>query len=57
MANHQPSNVGNGPPSGGMGGQHSQGAQGTAPTQSMSQQNLNQIVRLSILFARGLNLV
>jgi hypothetical protein len=50
MANHQPQNAGNGPPSAGMGIQHGQGGQGApAASQNMSQQNLNQIVRNPIL--------
>lgn len=42
-------NTANGPPSGGMGMQHGQAAQPPAPAQSMSQQNLNQIVRTAFL--------
>jgi hypothetical protein len=47
MSSHQPQGPGNGPPSAGMSMQHPQGAQQPPPpAQSMSQQNLNQIVRL-----------
>jgi transcription initiation factor TFIID subunit 5 len=50
MSNHQPQSGGNGPPSAGMGMQHQQAGQGPSqPAQTMSQQNLNQIVR--VLFA------
>lgn len=46
MSNHQPQSAGAGPPSAGMGMQHGQGGQGPPqPSQNMSQQNLNQIVR------------
>ena len=47
MSNHPPQGSGNGPPSAGMGMQHQQGGQGPPPqAQTMSQQNLNQIVRI-----------
>jgi hypothetical protein len=50
MSSHQPQGPGNGPPSAGMSMQHQQGIQQPAPpSQSMSQQNLNQIVRLCLL--------
>jgi hypothetical protein len=50
MSSHQPQGPGNGPPSAGMSMQHPQGAQQPQqPAQSMSQQNLNQIVRLYLL--------
>ena len=46
MSNHQPQSAGAGPPSAGMAMQHGQGGQGPPPpSQNMSQQNLNQIVR------------
>jgi hypothetical protein len=55
MSSHQPQGPGNGPPSAGMSMQHQQGIQQPpAPSQSMSQQNLNQIVR-SYLFDVYLN--
>jgi hypothetical protein len=50
MSSHQPQGPGNGPPSAGMSIQHQQGIQPPPqPSQSMSQQNLNQIVRLCLL--------
>ena len=50
MSSHQPQGPGNGPPSAGMSMQHQQGIQPPPqPSQSMSQQNLNQIVRLYLL--------
>jgi len=50
MSSHQPQGPGNGPPSAGIPMQHQQGVQQPpAPAQSMSQQNLNQIVRPYLL--------
>lgn len=46
MSNHQPQGAGNGPPSAGMNVPH---GQGQPPAANLSQQNLNQIVRMSLL--------